>query len=105
MNDQNQNQTINASALAPEHQPLLSAINGLINDALSETVRVSAVRSALGPDALIPYGDFLKANSISYDLGKRLRNEGRLKVLEVGGKLMVRKGHVSEFVRQLPLAN
>lgn len=91
------------SRLIPELQHLLSKINDRIGEALSEVERLHAVRSTLGPDALIPYGDFLKANHISYDLGSRLRDEGRLKVLRVGGKLMVRKGHASEFVRNLPL--
>lgn len=70
---------------------------------MNERSRLHAVRDALGPDALIPYGDFLKANSLSYELGARMRDEGLLKVLRVGTKLMVRAGHASEFVRNLPV--
>lgn len=84
----------------PDLQPLLTAIAHLIEQAVGGP---AAVRAALGPDALIPYGDFLKANHLSYELGQKLRDAGQLKVLRVGGKLMVRKGHAAEFVRNLPL--
>lgn len=99
-------QTLTPQDLAENFQipsdqiPLLTAIAHLVEQA---TNGVAAVRAALGPDALIPYGDFLKANSISYELGQKLRDSGQLKVLRVGGKLMVRKGAAAEFVRNLPL--
>jgi hypothetical protein len=104
------------ATLNPDHRPLIAAISAVIEDAIPPLVEaaiarcadatsanVEAVRTALGPDALIPYGDFLKANHLSYELGQRLRDEGRLKVLQVGGKMMVRRGHAAEFVRNLPL--
>jgi hypothetical protein len=67
-------------------------------------LREARTRDALGPDALLPYGEFLKANGLSYELGDRLRREGTLKVLRAGGKLVVRAGHAAEFARALPLA-
>lgn len=98
-----------ASLVADQHT-LLTAIAHLLDAAVSplreevERLRDAAsIRAALGPDALIPYGEFLKANHLSYELGQRLRDSGQLKVLRAGSKLVVRKGHAAEFARNLPL--
>lgn len=93
-----------AYGLPQELWPLLEALAELVRGVVDEQENVARARAQLGRDALIPYGDFLKANHISYDLGQRLRAEGKLKVLMAGGKLMVSKAHAEEFVRKLPLA-
>lgn len=93
-----------ANGVPEEYWPLISAMYQLIKRVAEEREGVAATRASLGPDVLIPYGDFLRANDFSYELGKRFQKEGRLKVLKAGGKLVVRRGHAEEFVRKLPLA-
>lgn len=105
---------VEAEALAP-HDLLLEAVREAARlgaaDAHEAAREGDLVRQALGPNALIPYAAFLKANGISYDTAARLRQEGRLKVVAVGAdgsknpKLYVRAGHAEEFVRRLPLAD
>ena len=90
------------AAVAPLREEV-ERLRGIVSDPIVSDPTAST-RAALGPDQLIPYGAFLKANGLSYELGQRLRNEGRLKVLQAGGKLVVRRGHAEEFVRKLPLA-
>jgi hypothetical protein len=69
-----------------------------------EKEQTSQIKEALGSDTLIDYTTWRKANNISHELGMKLRREGKLKVLQVGGKLMIRLGHARDFVRKLPLA-
>lgn len=90
------------AALSRLEQQMTARIDGAV-EALQRDTEVATAQAALGSEVLIPYGTYLKANGISYDLGQRLREEGKLKVLKAGGKLVVRLGHAKEFVRKLPL--
>lgn len=55
------------------------------------------------PDDVLLHIHIAKARAAARSRTRRAHPERRLKVLRVGGKLVVRKGHAAEFIRNLPL--
>lgn len=86
---------MSAAALAAAAAELRSAADAL---------RAAHVRAQIGPHALVPYGEFIAAMGLSYDLAARLRRDGTLRAVRVGAKLFVRAGHAEEVARALPVA-
>lgn len=92
--------------------PLLDAVRYAAAEAAAEALAEAlgndatvAVRAALGSNTLLPYTAWLRANGISHERGMKLRRAGELKVLDVGGVLMIRRGEAERFVRALPIAD
>ncbi len=72
--------------------------------AAAADLRSAHLRAQIAPHALVPYGEFIAALGLSYDLAARLRREGTLRAVSVGSKLFCRAGHAEEVARALPVA-